>query len=181
MEDPSPSAGPEIMNNNIELNETIDIKQEPQDVRLNDQQDAMVQIKIENETTAETVTTESDYLLQNALIKDEMDYDKNTTSTMETHTSESMEHVLENQTITKTENVDSDSGLKQEVVMSEDSLVSYDYPNFDDTQSMDSNDVTVLGNVETCLQEEIHIKPDIQDVSEVSMNPFFFATHFVYN
>lgn len=32
-------------------------------------------------------------------------------------------------------------------------IISYDYPNFED--SMDSEDATALGNVETCLQEDV--------------------------
>ncbi|XP_026764901.2 zinc finger protein 271-like [Galleria mellonella] len=50
--------------------------------------------------------------------------------------------------------------VKEETGAVDESVVTYDYPNFDDTGSMDSRDAAVLGNVETCLQEEINIKTE---------------------
>lgn len=63
---------------------------------------------------------------------------------------------------TKTEITQNEGiNVKQEV-QNDDSLVSYDSPNFDDSMSMDSDDVTALGNVEACLQEEFNIKFEIE-------------------
>ncbi|XP_072933965.1 uncharacterized protein [Epargyreus clarus] len=42
----------------------------------------------------------------------------------------------------------------------DDSLVSYDYPNFDDGGSMDSRDAAALGNVEACLQDDVNVKDE---------------------
>ncbi|KAM3968606.1 uncharacterized protein ACR2FA_012064 [Aphomia sociella] len=59
--------------------------------------------------------------------------------------------------------VKQETGVVDESVADE-SVVSYDFPNFEDAGSMDSNDVAVLGNVETCLQEEVNIKMETDGV-----------------
>lgn len=62
--------------------------------------------------------------------------------------------------------------IKNEVQMDE--HVSYDYPDFDDSVSIDSNDATALGNVEACLQEEINIKCENEGVYDVSTAMSFY-------
>lgn len=62
-----------------------------------------------------------------------------------------------------TPNLERNEGINvKEEVQNDDSLVSYDSPNFDDSVSMDSDDATALGNVEACLQEEFNIKFEIE-------------------
>ncbi|XP_049882151.1 zinc finger protein 616-like [Pectinophora gossypiella] len=73
-------------------------------------------------------------------------------------------NIIPDKPLDNIENINSDVNLADSLHVdvkaekSDDSLVTYDYPNFDDAGSMDSNEATALGNVETCLQEEINIK-----------------------
>lgn len=180
MEQPTTTNQEIIINNNLQLSESIDIKQEPQEaaLRLNEQQDAMVQIKFEAESSVDA-TLDTEYLTENVEVKDEMtmDYEKNMTDHLEIDSLESTEELPaveksseSDEVVTKMENIENDGSVKEEMSINEDLLVSYDYPNFDDSQSIDSNDIAVLGNVETCLQEELHIKPEMQDGIDVSIS-----------
>ncbi|XP_059047923.1 zinc finger protein 271-like [Achroia grisella] len=83
---------------------------------------------------------------------------------------EGYEDIAKNEREEKEEtDIDNDMEVKEEAGDSGDideSVVTYDYPCFDDVTSMDSNDVAVLGNVETCLQEEINIKSETDGTLE---------------
>lgn len=55
------------------------------------------------------------------------------------------------------------SEVKEERVLGDESLVTYDYPNFDDVASMDSNEAAALTQVEACLQDDMNIKCEEYD------------------
>lgn len=67
---------------------------------------------------------------------------------------------------------DDKSEVKEERVGDE-SIVTYDYPNFDDVASLDSNDAAALTHVEACLQDGIGIKCEDDGHFEVSYDCFF--------
>lgn len=58
--------------------------------------------------------------------------------------------------------VETNEGIIVKEEVQNDSVVSFNSPNFDDSMSMDSDDATALGNVEACLQEELNIKFEIE-------------------
>ncbi|CAK1549384.1 unnamed protein product [Leptosia nina] len=71
----------------------------------------------------------------------------------------------ESDEITKEDSFKRNFDIKDEYC--QDDIVTYDYPTFDD--SMDSEDATALGNVETCLQE-VKSEPDKVEDKDVINN-----------
>ncbi|KAJ8706121.1 hypothetical protein PYW07_010898 [Mythimna separata] len=55
--------------------------------------------------------------------------------------------------------------VKEETVLGDESLVTYDYPNFDDDvgSSIDSTEAAALNQVEACLQDDMNIKCEEDD------------------
>ncbi|KAL4706125.1 hypothetical protein ACJJTC_012924 [Scirpophaga incertulas] len=159
-------------NESIEFTLNLPIKTEL-DPELNSKQlsDVMVQIKFE----AENDTEELDANLQ---FKEEtlMDCEKYTEESCVDNTPKHIDSApsfdINNSAITKNE-ISVNDEIKVELNSEEDSLVAYDYPNFDDSISIDSHDAAVLGNVETCLQED-YIKSeeqtDFDDTDRAELN-----------
>ncbi|XP_028170915.1 zinc finger protein 98-like [Ostrinia furnacalis] len=168
---------PDALENNVEHKEPLDIKSEP-DVNLTHQENVMVRIKIEEQALLEQTNESNMYSdpsfdMGHLQVKEEVSMEhvpnnyENAKTNEESHIANGISDSA-NKDITNAENteLESNADVKNEMIMSEDSLVSYDYPSFDDSVSMDSNDIAALGNVETCLQEEIHIKPECLDGAE---------------
>ncbi|KAF9405724.1 hypothetical protein HW555_013661 [Spodoptera exigua] len=63
----------------------------------------------------------------------------------------------------KTDLYEEKTEIKEETVLGDESIVTYDYPNFDDVTSMDSNEATALNQVEACLQDDMNIKCEEDD------------------
>lgn len=174
---------PDNLTSHSELTGSLDIKIEP-DVNLTNQDNFMVKIKVEDQAIEQTneinlfsdpncglgnIQVKQETPMEIAMDNHEINHKNTEADSVETNIDTSDN---ENNTIVaKEEQPDHEAhaDVKKEMSMSEDSLVSYDYPSFDDSVSMDSNDVAAFGNVETCLQEEIHIKPESLDATEVSM------------
>lgn len=69
---------------------------------------------------------------------------------------ESKEDLVHYATVPKCEmDCDEKAEVKEERVVGDESLVTYDYPNFDDVGSMDSNEAAALNQVEACLQDDM--------------------------
>ncbi|KAL0859962.1 hypothetical protein ABMA27_010278 [Loxostege sticticalis] len=171
---------PDNLTSHSELTGSLDIKIEP-DVNLTNQDNFMVKIKVEDQAIEQTneinlfsdpncglgnIQVKQETPMEIAMDNHEINHKNTEADSVETNIDTSDN---ENNTIVaKEEQPDHEAhaDVKKEMSMSEDSLVSYDYPSFDDSVSMDSNDVAAFGNVETCLQEEIHIKPESLDATE---------------
>ncbi|KAF9802716.1 hypothetical protein SFRURICE_007328 [Spodoptera frugiperda] len=63
----------------------------------------------------------------------------------------------------KSDLYDDKTEIKEESVLGDESIVTYDYPNFDDVTSMDSNDAAALNQVEACLEDGMNIKCEEED------------------
>ncbi|XP_047037885.1 zinc finger protein 184-like isoform X2 [Helicoverpa zea] len=80
------------------------------------------------------------------------------------HPKEELEHYV---SVPKFEMDCEENGVKQEPVVGDESLVTYDYPNFDDdVGSMDSNEAAALNQVEACLQDDMNIKCEDEDYEQ---------------
>lgn len=79
----------------------------------------------------------------------------------------------------KSDLYDDKTEIKEESVLGDESIVTYDYPNFDDVTSMDSNDAAALNQVEACLEDSMNIKceEDEDDVSRLFILIFQIKHH----
>ncbi|CAG9790047.1 unnamed protein product [Diatraea saccharalis] len=159
----------------VELSmEIASVKQETDSANDNKFPDMMVEIKDENVCEDLHVSESANDLGHELIVKDEipMDFertvipDNNPLSASELLDTEENHSMREHEIIPKMEDDCLNTEVKEEMPITGDLLVSYDYPNFDDTGSMDSNDVAVLGNVETCLNENYNIKSESQQFGE---------------
>ncbi|RVE53823.1 hypothetical protein evm_001485 [Chilo suppressalis] len=153
--------------------EIAPVKQEADNgVNENRFADMMVEIKNENICEDMLLSESGNELAHIMEVKEEnpMDLDRTITGIPETvisnqsileHTESEENNIMTHEILPKTEH-DSNFEVKEEITVPSESLVTYDYPNFDDAVSMDSNDVAVLGNVETCLHEDYSIKSETQ-------------------
>ncbi|XP_045507830.1 zinc finger protein 260-like [Colias croceus] len=132
----------------LQNNITID-EQSPQTEPLEIKEESDVQIKLELENTIETnIQDENPFQNIQLHVKEELCDDQ--------------KEVTEDEKLIDApfcEKEESQEEIKEECSPEDESLITYDYPNFED--SMDSSDATALGNVEACLQEDIKEENDI--------------------
>lgn len=145
----------------------LDIKSENMDdistQENNDDPFENVQLEVKQEISISIEREGSDSQNEDCMLK------------MDNFDNESKEDSAHYATVPKSEMYcDDKPEVKEETVLGDESLVTYDYPNFDDDAgSIDSNEAAALNRVEACLQDDINIKCEDDEVRII------FLLHFL--
>lgn len=167
---------------NLEINEDIQVKTEMEyneEILTADNPFANVQLQIKTEyTQSPIIDKEIEYQLNEAsyeVIVENKRRDCDNYPTEQMFVNENAKSKLLESEETITNIYDDSLEIKQE----EEIQQRYDYANFDENQSMDSNEDQAINNVETCFENEFKIKCE-NEFFGVSLQFSYVAIYIFY-